>query len=219
MAGELSVSELLCLNQRLTAELAERAHRGFDPSRMTLQEILRAQAALSRELLRRGVARTAADSSWDAVAHMLCRSHGWRRERDHALPHHAMDERGSRIRIHVRRVTGVAAGDAFAPIRGLEEHGFDALAAVALDEDYGIARAALLSRAAVAAKAEPLSEPGSFALRLSHAFAREETTQDLTPSLRTWIEPQRRERRIRDLPPRGATRGLAAEPRAIEPTG
>lgn len=105
-------------------------------------ELLALHAALMEELRIRRVLRSANNPTGDLAEHLFCAAFGWKLEAKSAKGFDATCVDGIRYQIKGRRMHRRNKSRQLSAIRDLS--GFDVLAAVLFDDDYCVARAALI---------------------------------------------------------------------------
>lgn len=115
-----------------------------DLSTLSAQDLLRLHAGALDELRRRGILRSANGPAGDYAEILFSRAFGWRLESNSAAGFDAVNEGGTRFQIKGRRLTGPRPSRQLSALRDLSSRPFDILAAVLLDGDYTVHKAALI---------------------------------------------------------------------------
>jgi hypothetical protein len=126
---------------------------------LKVRELLQTHAAIIRELCRREVCRSSNSPSGDYGEFLFARAFGWKLETKSSAGYDAVDEFGTRYQIKCRHLTPQNPSRMLGQIRRLDKSPFDMLAAVLLNEDYTVKRAALIPPQVV----EKASKYGSYA--------------------------------------------------------
>lgn len=115
-----------------------------DLSTLSVSDLLRLHAGALDELRRRGILRSANGPAGDYAEILFSRAFGWRLEGNSASGFDAVDGGGTRFQIKCRRLTGPRMSRQLSALRNLPQRPFDILAAVLLDADYTVHKAALI---------------------------------------------------------------------------
>ena len=118
-----------------------------DLSKMSLRELERLHAQIMHEFRRRGVPRSGANLTAELARFLFCAAYGWREAPAREKGYSAVGVEGERVLIRGRRLRRRNPSRQLSAIRDLGA--FDTLAAVLLDEDYRVLRAALIPHAVV----------------------------------------------------------------------
>lgn len=111
---------------------------------LTVGELLRLHASVLDELRQREVVRSSNGPSGDYSELLFARAFGWTLEGNSSSGHDAIDQNGTRFQIKCRRVTARNPSRQLSALRNLPNRPFDVLAAVLLDENFAVSRAALI---------------------------------------------------------------------------
>ena len=111
---------------------------------MSVSELLRLHAGILDELMLRKVVRSSNNPSGDYAETLFSRTFGWDLESNSSAGYDAKDENGTRYQIKCRRVTTRNKSRQMSALRNLLKDPFDILAAVLLDENFSVSRAALI---------------------------------------------------------------------------
>ncbi len=111
---------------------------------LSVSELLQLHAGVLNELRLREIVRSSNGPSGDYAELLFSRAFGWRLERNSSSGHDAVNETGTRFQIKCRRVTIRNPSRQMSALRNLLHKPFDFLAAVLLDENFGVFRAALI---------------------------------------------------------------------------
>ena len=125
----------------------------FDPSGLRISELLRAYTSVLDELRVRGVIRSSNNPLSDYAEGLFCHAFDWVRKANSTTGYDAVGPEGSRFEIKARRLTRHNGLRQLSAIRNLEARHFDHLAAVLVNEDFSILRAAIIPHGVVLARA------------------------------------------------------------------
>ena len=153
-----------------------------DLSKMTLRELLALHAGVMEELRRRGVARNENNPTANLAEFLYCHAHGWQRAPNSEKGFSARDRDGRRYQIKGRRVHPRNESRQLSAIRDLD--GFDTLAAVLLDNEYRVLRAALIPSAMVRERCKFVRHTNSFKFMLTDDVWDDVRVTDATKKLR-----------------------------------
>jgi len=127
-------------------------------------ELLALHAKAADELRRRGVTRSSNNPTGDLAEYLFCKAFHWKQAGKSHSNIDAISPDGTRYQIKGRRITRHNSSRQLGAIREMPEAHFDVLAGVLFNEDYSIARAALIPHALALERA-------SFVVRTnSHCF-------------------------------------------------
>lgn len=147
----------------------------------SVTDLLAMHVAAIEELRSRGVLRTANNPTGDLAEFLLCKAFGWSQENNSAKAFDATDQDGTRYQIKGRRVHRRNSSRQLSAIRSLD--GFDVLAAVLFDNDYGIMRAALIPASVVRAHMKYIEHTNSQKLLLRNQILALDGVCDVTEEL------------------------------------
>lgn len=108
----------------------------------SISQLLALHASVIEELRERGVLRSANNPTGDLAEYLFCSAFGWTQKANSAKAFDATGDDGARYQIKGRRIHRRNKSRQLSAIRNLG--GFDILAAVLLDDDYRVMRAALI---------------------------------------------------------------------------
>jgi len=114
----------------------------MDLKPLTVSELLQTHSNILVELRERGILRSANNPTGDYSEWLFCRAFGWQQAGNSVKGHDATDAEGTRFQIKGRRLHQHNTSRQLSAIRDLA--GFDVLAGVLLDAEFGVARAALI---------------------------------------------------------------------------
>jgi len=149
----------------------------------TISELLALHAAVMEELRERGVLRSANNPTGDLAEYLFCEAFGWSQENNSAKGFDATDQDGTRYQIKGRRLHRRNKSRQLSAIRDLE--GFDILAAVLLDDEYRIIRAALIPAAVVREQSTYIEHTNSHKFLLRDGIWNNTDVEDVTDRLRS----------------------------------
>ena len=155
----------------------------IDFERSPLADLLSLHARIETELRRRGVLRTANGPVGDYAEHLFHRAFGWRLEANSRAGYDAVDASGNRYQIKGRRENPRTRSRQLSALRNLDADDFDFLAAVLLDEFYGVKRALVLPRSVVRQRATFSAHTNSHILILSDTLWDHPEARDVTIDL------------------------------------
>ena len=147
-----------------------------------LRELLALHAAIGEELRRRGVLRSANNPTGDLAEYLFCKAFGWSQERNSHKSFDALDADGRRYQIKGLRLLRPNQSRQMSAIRDF--NGFDVLAAVILDRDYRVWRAALIPAAVAQARAPHVGHTNSYKFLLRDDVWTIPGVMDVTARLR-----------------------------------
>jgi hypothetical protein len=150
---------------------------------LSTPELLALHAAVSDELRRRGVTRSANTPVGDLAEHLFCRAFGWKQAPKSMRDVDATDSSGVRYQIKGRRPTKLGKSRQLGVLRDLSDHNFDFLAAVLFHEDYRVMRAALIPHARVMEQAQWVKRTNSWRFLLRDAIWALPDVRDVTADL------------------------------------
>ncbi|MEM8799756.1 MAG: hypothetical protein AAGF15_06725 [Pseudomonadota bacterium] len=108
----------------------------------SVREMLAIHAAAMSELRDRNVLRSENQPTGDLAEHLFCKAFGWVQAKNSVKSYDAKDRAGVRYQIKGRRLKQAGQERQLSAIRDL--NGFDVLAVVIFNRDFGIQKAALL---------------------------------------------------------------------------
>ena len=111
---------------------------------LKVRELLKMHADINTELRRREILRSANGPSGDYAELLFARAFRWKLQSKSASGFDAMDESGTRYQIKCRRLTPQNRSRQLSFMRRLDTRPYDVLAAVLLNEDFRVMRAALI---------------------------------------------------------------------------
>ena len=149
---------------------------------VSLQALLGLHAGIMEELRRRGVARSANNPTASVAEFLFCRAFSWQQAANSEKGFDATDGDGKRYQIKGRRLHRRNKSRQVSAIRDLD--GFDTLAAVLLDEQFRVSRAALIPRAVVGERAKFVRHTNSYKFMLSDDVWKDGRVRDVTGELR-----------------------------------
>lgn len=151
IVGLVAASEALRA-QRETREARQREWETQEARRREAERRLREEDGRIRalDLSMRRWRKSRAVHEYAAL--LFCRAFGWARAGNSAAGHDATDAADTRYQIKARRPTRENASRQVSALRMRDERLFDVLAGVMCNEDYTVARAALVPHATVLAR-------------------------------------------------------------------
>ncbi|MCY4591624.1 MAG: hypothetical protein OXE86_13885 [Alphaproteobacteria bacterium] len=154
-----------------------------DLSKMTLRQLLGLHSGVMEELRRRGVARNENNPTANLSEYLYCRAYGWQKAPNSEKGFSARDSDGTRYQIKGRRIHPRNESRQLSAIRDLD--GFDTLAAVLLDKDYRVLRAALIPSAVARERCNFVRHTNSYKFMLTDDIWDDRRVTDATGMLRT----------------------------------
>jgi hypothetical protein len=116
----------------------------MDMTPLSISDLLRSHVEILEELRRRDVVRSGNSPSGDYAELLFSRAFDWTLEANSAAGYDARDAAGKRIQIKCRRVTARNPSRQLSALRGMGNRPFDLLAAVLLDQNFEVLKAALI---------------------------------------------------------------------------
>ncbi len=159
-----------------------RADAMNDLSTMSLRRLLGLHSGIMEELRRRGVARNENNPTANLSEFLFCRAYDWQRAPNSEKGFSARDRGGRRYLIRGRRLHPRNESRQLSAIRDLD--GFDTLAAVLLDKDYPVLRAALIPCAVVREQCRFVRHTNSYKFMLTDDVWHDGRVTDATGKLR-----------------------------------
>lgn len=157
-------------------------------SRLTALELMRMHGAAIDELRRRRICRTGNSPLGDYAEHLFAKSFGWKLEGNSTAGHDAIDSKGVRYQVKTRRVASGARGERqLSVFRQLPDAKFDVLAAVLLDREYEVFRAALVPFAIVLSRSTPVHHVNGWRFFLDDEVWALAGVVDVTATLRVAV--------------------------------
>ena len=174
----------------------------------SVQDLLSLHAGIMDELRRRGVARSANNPTGELAEFLFCGAFSWQQADNSEKGFDARDGNGNRYQIKGRHLYRRNKSRQLSAIRGLE--GFDMLAAVLFDDQYRVARAALIPREVVHERAKFVRHTNSHRFMLTDDVWKDARVKDVTEDLKA------AESRVEDnMGAGGAGETVASAPSAI----
>ncbi len=148
---------------------------------VSLCDLLGLHAGIMDELRRRGVARSANNPTGSLAEFLFCRAFSWDQANNSQRGYDAVDGNGKRYQIKGRRLHRYNRSRQLSAIRDVE--GFDALAAVLFDHQYGVSRAALIPGAVVRERLKFVGHTNSHKFMLTDDVWEDGRVRDVTGAL------------------------------------
>ena len=149
---------------------------------VSLQDLLGLHAGIMNELRRRGVARSANSPTGELAEYLFCRAFSWQQASNSEKGFDAKDGDGKRYQIKGRRLHRRNKSRQLSAIRSLE--GFDVLGAVLFDDQYRVARAALIPREVVRERSKFVRHTNSHRFMLADDMWKDARVKDVTEDLK-----------------------------------
>ena len=147
---------------------------------LSIADLLRSHSEILDELRTRLIIRSANNPTGDYAEWLFCRAFGWEQAGNSVKGYDATNTDGVRYQIKGRRMSRQLSA-----IRDLK--GFDVLAGVLLDADFGVARAALIPASVVRDRSKFTEHTNSHRFLLRDDIWDESGVQDVTENLRRVI--------------------------------
>ena len=145
-------------------------------------ELLALNAAILEELRSRNVLRSANNPTGDLAEYLFCTAFRWSQAPNSKKGFDATNNEGTRFQIKGRRLHKRNTSRQLSAIRDLD--GFDFLAAVLLDVDYRVTRAALIPVAVVRNRSTYIAHTNSQKFMLQEVVWDDPEVIDVTADLR-----------------------------------
>lgn len=152
----------------------------------SVAELLRTHSKILDELRIREIVRSANNPTGDYAEWLFCRAFGWEQAANSVKGYDATDTNNVRYQIKGRRLHQRNTSRQLSAIRDLE--GFDVLAGVLFDENFGIQRAAIIPSSVVQSRSNYTSHTNSYRFLLRDDIWGAEGVQDVTDDLRRVID-------------------------------
>ena len=153
----------------------------IDLKNLPLGRLLGLHADIMEELRRRGIARNENNPTGNLAGYLFCAAFSWQPAPNSEKGFSASDGRGVRYQIKGRRLHRRNRSRQLSAIRALD--GFDTLAAVLLDEEYRVLRAALVPNKVVRERCMFVQHTNSHKFMLSDDVWSDERVKDVTGEL------------------------------------
>lgn len=153
-------------------------------SALTLPALLTLHVEIMEDLRERDVIRSANNPTGDLAEYLFCKAFGWDQAPNSMKSYDALDADNIRYQIKGRRVHKRNSSRQLSAIRDFESQGFDWLAVVLFDDDYGIKRAGLVPRAIVALRGTHVSHTNSLKFMMTESVWDEDGVRDVTTTLK-----------------------------------
>ena len=154
-------------------------------SQLSAPELLALHAKVADELRARGITRSANNPTGDLAEYLFCKAFGWQQAGNSHANVDAIGPDGIRYQIKGRRITRQNSSRQLGAIRELVDAHFDFLAGVIFNEDYSIARAALIPHAVAIERASFVKRTNSHRFLLRDEVWNAPGVRDVTMELRT----------------------------------
>ena len=154
-------------------------------NQLSANDLLKLHVAALGELRRRGVLRTENSPTGDLAEYLFCRAFSWEpagnSQKGFDATHGEM-----RVQIKGLRLHKPSKSRQLSPIRSIE--GFDALAGVLFNRDYGVLRAAIVPRSVVDERCTFIEHTNSYKFMLSDSVWDDDRVDDVTVKLQKAFE-------------------------------
>lgn len=152
---------------------------------LTVSELLRTHSNILEELRERGILRSANNPTGDYAEWLFCRAFGWEQAANSVKGYDATDAEGTRFQIKGRRLHQHNTSRQLSAIRDLA--GFDVLAGVLFNAEFGVARASLIPSSVVRDRSTFSKHTNSHRFLLRDDIWDASGVQDVTTDLRAVI--------------------------------
>lgn len=166
---------------RITSPYA--AHMNY--SALSVSDLLKTHTGILDELRARGILRSANNPTGDYAEWLFCRAFGWEQAANSVKGYDATDAEGTRFQIKGRRLHQHNTSRQLSAIRDLA--GFDVLAGVLLNAEFGVARAALIPSSVVRDRSKFTKHTNSHRFLLRDDIWDAAGVQDVTADLQAVI--------------------------------
>ncbi|MEM6440740.1 MAG: hypothetical protein AAF763_13705 [Pseudomonadota bacterium] len=153
---------------------------------LSVRSLLRLHAQVHETLRDRGVLRSANAPTADLAEFLFCEAFGWELAGKSEKSFDAVGPDDRRYQIKGRRLHRRNLSRQLSAIRDFK--GFDVLAGVLFDEDYGVQRAALIPSAEVEARSTWVAHTNSWRFLLRESLWELDGVVDVTEPLRAALE-------------------------------
>jgi len=153
-------------------------------SELSVLELLALHASAADELRRRGVTRSANNPTGDLAEYLFCKAFDWKQAAKSQSNIDAIGPDGIRYQIKGRRITRHNSSRQLGAIREMHAAHFDVLAGVLFNEDYSIARAALIPHTVAMERASFVARTNSHCFHLRDEIWNASGVRDVTLELR-----------------------------------
>jgi hypothetical protein len=155
---------------------------------LSAKELLLLHTQIGERLREKGVLRSANNPTGDLAEHLFCIAFGWQLANNSVKGYDALSSDGKRFQIKGRRVHRRNPSRQLSAIRDIVGNHFDFLAAVLFDDDYGVTKAILLPKAAVAANSTFTAHTNSHKFMLKDECWSYPNAVDVTEKLRAALK-------------------------------
>jgi hypothetical protein len=159
-----------------------------DLSGLSVSDLLKTYSRLLEELRRREIVRSSNDPAGDYSEYLFCKAFGWERQANSAAGFDAKGPDGLRYQIKGRRPTRHNSSRELSAIRKLKERPFDFLGAVLFNEDFSVARAALIPIDVVESESKRSDHVNAWKFLLKDSIWDVPSVQDVTVKLQSAVE-------------------------------
>ena len=156
-----------------------------DLKELSLTDLLGLHAGIMEELRRRRVARSANNPTGSLAEFLFCRAFFWRQASNSEKGFDAKNSEGERYQIKGRRLHRRNKSRQLSAMRDLD--GFDTLAAVLFDDEYGVVRAALIPGSVVRERCKFVEHTNSYKFMLTDDVWDDGRVKDVTGRLRAEV--------------------------------
>ena len=150
----------------------------------SVRELLRDYYEIEQELRKREIITTFNKVTGDLAEYLFCKAFGWEKAPNAEKGWDAIDQSGVRYQIKCRRLHSKNASRQLSALRQLDHKPFDYLAAVLLDEQYAVKRAALIPHSIVLEHSRFTTHVNAHRFLLRDSIWDLEDVRDVTLSLR-----------------------------------
>ena len=151
-------------------------------------DLLRTYSSLIGELRKRGIVRSSNAPAGDYSEFLFCKAFGWERQTNSAAGFDATGPDGARYQIKGRRLTSFNSSRELSVIRKLKERPFDFLGAVLFNEDFSVARAAVIPIALVGSESKRSDHVNGWRFLLKDSIWDRPGVRDVTADIQSAAE-------------------------------
>ena len=158
----------------------------MDLAALSVQDLLKLQAAVIGELKNRGILRTKNSPVGDYAEWLVASALNLKLAKNSSAGHDAVSESGRKIQIKARRVTADNKSRQLGVIRNLESMDFDELVAVIFDDTYEIVLAVSIPHAVIAEYSTYRPHVNGHVLHIRGALLSDYRVQNICTELRAY---------------------------------
>lgn len=160
-----------------------------DVTQLSVPDLLKLSGKILEELRRRRILRSSNNPSGDYGEWLFAKAFNWTLEGNSSAGYDARDADNRRIQIKCRRITQRNGSRLLSAIRNLNNDPFDILAAVLLNEQFQVQRAAFIPIHVVKDRARPSTHVNGHRFHLRDVIWTLPDVDDVTEELRAVTHP------------------------------